>query len=410
MVRPEPDGTFSVLFQDGAGPSGARRYLAVAGDAIRTAALRVPPSESNLKAASNRGEYLVITLPEFASALDPLLELRRAEGFETRVVDVQAIYDQFGFGNKSPEAIRDFVTSASTWSAPPRYLLLAGGASFDPRGYLETAWGDLVPTKLFRTRSYHYEAADDGFYASALPAAAARISIGRLPAQSAAELAAAVGKIVEFETLQSQPQGRALFVSDDRNARNGLSDPTFEQTSDSLAAGLRDTGVDIRGLPLSASVDPRGDLLEAVRGGVDLINFLGHGGVQVWTSQGILTSSDAASLPNGPGSYFTVFSMTCFDGAFTYPYGDSLAWSLVKVPGRGAVAAYSPSTILDPRHHADLDRLLLEGGLRNGAIRLGDLVRRVESSLPSGNSGAQDAAESFNLIGDPALRLKWSVR
>ena len=102
--------------------------------------------------------------------------------------------------------------------------------------------------------------------------------------------------------------------------------------------------------------------------------------------------------------------MTCSDGASTYPYGDALAWSLVKEPGRGAVAAYSPSTILDPRHHADLDRLLLEGGLRDGDIRLGDLVRRVESSLPSGNSGAPDAAESFNLIGDPALRLKWSVR
>ncbi len=411
VVRPEPDGTFSALFQDGTGPSGARRYLAVAGDAILTAALRLPPPESDLRVASNRGDYLVITLPELASALDPLLELRRAEGLERRVVDVEAIYDQFGSGNKSPEAIRDFIAAASTWSAPPRYLLLAGGASFDPRGYLETGWGDLVPTKLFRTRRYHYEAADDGFYASTLPAAAARISIGRLPAQNAAELAAAVGKIVEFETLQSQrPQGRALFVSDDKNARNGLSDPTFEQTSDSLAAGLRDTGVDIRGLPLSASVDPRGDLLEAMRGGVDLINFLGHGGVQVWTSQGILTSSDAASLPNGPGSYFTVFSMTCFDGAFTYPYGDSLAWSLVKVPGKGAVAAYSPSTILDPRHHADLDRLLLEGGLRDGAIRLGDLVRSVESSLPTGNPGALDAVESFNLIGDPALRLKWSVR
>ena len=411
-MHPEPDGTYSALFQDGAAASGPRRYLAVAGEAISAAPLRLPPPGPSLKEASRRADYLVLTLPEFAPALAPLLELRSAEGLETMLVDVEAVYDQFGFGNKSPEAIRDFIKATASWSAPPRYLLLAGGASFDPKGFLGTGWNDLVPTKLFRTRRYHYEAADDGFFASTLPAKAERVAIGRLPAQSASELAAAVAKIVEFETLQSsRPQGRALFVSDDRNARSGLDDPTFEQTSAQLAAGLHDTGVDIRSLALSASPDPRADLLEAMRGGVDLINFLGHGGVQAWTSQGILTSSDAGALPNGPGSYFTVFSMTCFDGAFTYPYGDSLAWSLVKVPGRGAVAAYSPSTMLDPLRHADLDRMLLEGGLRDGGeIRLGQLIRRVESAMAGGDAGAADAAESFNLIGDPALRLKWSER
>jgi hypothetical protein len=410
-LRSEPDGTYSVLFQDGAAASGSRRYLAVAGDAIAYAPLRLPPPGPSLREASRRADYLVVTPPEFAPALAPLLELRNAEGLETMLVDVEAVYDQFGFGNKSPEAIRDFIKATASWSASPRYLLLAGGASFDPKGFLGTGWNDLVPTKLFRTRRYHYEAADDGFFASTLPAKAGGIAIGRLPAQSASELASAVAKILEFETLQStRPQGRALFVSDDKNARNGLDDPTFEQTSARLAAGLHDTGVDIRSLALSTSPNPRADLLEAVRGGVDLINFLGHGGVQSWTSQGILTSSDAAALPNGPGSYFTVFSMTCFDGAFTYPYGDSLAWSLVKAPGVGAVAAYSPSTMLDPLPHADLDRLLLEGGFRDrGEIRLGELIRRVESAMAGGEAGA-DAAESFNLIGDPALRLKWSER
>ena len=409
-VRSEPDGTYSALFQDGVAVTGLKSYLAVSGNVISTATLRQPPVESDLRKPSNRGSYLVITLPEFTAALEPLLQLRRGEGLETRVVDVDAIYDQFGAGNKSPEAIRDFVKAASSWTAPPQYLLLAAGASFDPRGYLGTGWGDLVPTHLFRTRGYRYEAADDGFFATGLPAAG-HIAIGRLPAQNATELAAAVGKIVEFETLQSQrPQGRALFVADDKNARNGLDDPSFEQTSALLASGLHDTGVEIHSLPLSGSQDPRADLLEAMRGGVDLINFLGHGGVQAWTSQGILTSSDAAELPNGPGSYFTVFSMTCFDGAFTYPYGDSLAWSLVKVPGKGAIAAYSPSTILDPHPHADLDRMLLDGGFRGTDIRLGDLIRRVESSMLIGDTGAMDAAQSFNLIGDPALRLKWSER
>src|SRR4030095_14812624 len=51
------------------------------------------------------------------------------QGFETRTVDVEAIYDQFGHGNKSPEAIRDFVKAAASWDASPRFLLLARRAS-----------------------------------------------------------------------------------------------------------------------------------------------------------------------------------------------------------------------------------------------------------------------------------------
>ena len=30
--------------------------------------------------------------------------------------------------------------------------------------------------------------------------------------------------------------------------------------------------------------------------------------------------------------------------------------------------------------------------------------------MAGGDAGAVDAAESFNLIGDPALRFKWSER
>jgi hypothetical protein len=405
-LKSESDGTFSVLFQETAAPAGVHRYHAAARPAIAAPSLRIPPSERDLREKSNRGEYLVVTVPAFHEALEPLLEMRRSEGLDTRVVDVEAVYDQFGHGGKSPEAIRDFLKAAGSWNRPPRFLLLAGGASFDPRGYLGTPWSDMVPTKLFVTSKYRYEAADDGFFASRQP-----VSVGRLPAQTPEEMASAVAKIVEFETLQAdRPLGRALFVADDRNARSGLDDPSFEQTSELLASGLSDLPVAIRRLYLGQSENPREEMASAVGEGTDLINFLGHGGPQIWTSQGILMSGDAPQLPNGPGSYFMVFSMTCFDGAFTYPYGDSLAWSLVKAPGRGAVAAFSPSTLLDPGPHARLDRLLLEGAFREGPVRLGDLVRAAERSLPADQAAIRDMVNAFNLIGDPAMRLKRSER
>lgn len=411
-VEDEGGGRYAATFQDSDGPAGPRRYLAVGEGGVGAPSIRMPPPERNLRERSNRGDYLVVTTPEFHPALEPLLDLRREEGFEPRVVDAEAIYDQFGAGNKSPNAIRDFVSEAArSWRIPPRYLLLAGGASFDPRDYLGTGWADHVPTRLFFTRKYHYEAADDGYFVRSLPPGAPPIAVGRLAAQSGEEMAAAVGKILEYESLQADhPQGRALFIADDRNARNGLPDPTFEAASDSLAGGLSEAGVVIRRLSLRESGDPRAALFSALAEGVDLVNFLGHGGPQTWTSAKVLTVADSPALPNGPGSYFTVLSLTCFDGIFTYPYGDSLAWSLVKAEGRGAVAAYAPSTILDPGPHAELDRLLLEGAHRGGARRLGDITREAESGISSAAPGSLDMVDSYNLIGDPALRLRWSDR
>ena len=162
-VRAEGGGSYSASFQDSQAPRGVRRYLAVAGEGVGSPSVAVPPREGDLRSPENRGDYLVITAAPFRAALEPLLALRRGEGLKTRAVEAEAIYDQFGFGNKSPEAIRRFVSEAgASWEVPPRFLLLAGGASFDPRGYLGTGREDFVPTRLFFTRKYHYEAADDG--------------------------------------------------------------------------------------------------------------------------------------------------------------------------------------------------------------------------------------------------------
>src|SRR6185503_3864347 len=104
---------------------------------------------SNLKSASNKADLVVITEKTFAASLLPLVELRRSQGLAVALVDIEDVYDEFSFGAKSPQAIKDLLAYARTnWTKAPRFVLLVGDTTFDPRDYLNRGNEDFVPTKL----------------------------------------------------------------------------------------------------------------------------------------------------------------------------------------------------------------------------------------------------------------------
>ena len=73
----------------------------------------------------------------FQAALAPLKAFREGQGYTVRIVDIEDVYDEFSFGVKTPQAIKDFLVRATgQWSTPPRFLLLVGNATQDPRDYL----------------------------------------------------------------------------------------------------------------------------------------------------------------------------------------------------------------------------------------------------------------------------------
>ena len=112
---------------------GGRSYLA-------TSLLRRPLVRkiqgSALKKTENQADYLVLGPREFLPAAQPLLALRQSEGLATMAVSVEDVYEQFGHGEVSPEAIKAFLEYAyQSWAAPsPRYVLLLRGRELRPQG------------------------------------------------------------------------------------------------------------------------------------------------------------------------------------------------------------------------------------------------------------------------------------
>ena len=181
--------------------SGTHWLLALADTQIATPAALLPHQPSTLHAVQRGAEIVMLTAPQFASQIAPLATLRRAEGRSVAVVSVDDVYDEFNFGERTPYAIRNFLQTASTrWIQKPRYLVLGGDASVDPRNYLGFGFLDFVPTKIVVTSEL--KTASDDWFSDFNNTGFAQIATGRLPARTSDDAQTLVGKILGYTSGQ----------------------------------------------------------------------------------------------------------------------------------------------------------------------------------------------------------------
>ena len=196
----------------------------------------------------------------------------RARGSRSRSWTSRACSTSSPTGRRDPQAIRDFLACARKyWSRPPRYLLLVGDASFDPRNYLGFGWADLVPTKLLDTT--YMETASDDWLTDFDGDGIADIAVGRLPVQIASEATTAIGKIVAYDG--GARFGRVLLLADANDEDND-----FEGLSAQVKAAVPSTvwvSEVYRGQVGDEAA--RSELASQLNLGQTLINYLGHGTV-----------------------------------------------------------------------------------------------------------------------------------
>ena len=110
--------------------AGKHTLLALSDGEIAIPAAMTPHRPSNLHSAQAGADAVMLAAPQFVDQIRPLAALRQSEGKSVAVVNVNDVYDEFNFGERTPFAIRDFLrTATSAWKTPPHYLLLAGNGS-----------------------------------------------------------------------------------------------------------------------------------------------------------------------------------------------------------------------------------------------------------------------------------------
>jgi hypothetical protein len=373
-----------------------RTLLALTEDNIRKPASMIVNRPGSLRQAGAEADMVILSHGDFAASLEPLRALRSGQGLKVKVIDIEDIYDEFSFGNKTPEAIRDFLTyTRKSWLSPPRYVLLVGDATFDPRNHMGKGAVDYVPARMVDTGLM--ETVSDEWYVDFESNGKSQMAIGRLPARTREEVDRMVARIITYEAMESK--GGALLISD-------LSDTyDFKGANDRLAGLAKDAmAVDQIDRGSGETAVLRSSMLEAMNQGRKIVNYLGHGSVDMWRGN-FFTSADARALTNAANPMVFIGN-TCLNGYFVNPDQESIGEALLRAEKGGAAAAWVSTAATDPGAQAEVNArlfdLLLKAKKADGtALTLGEAAAVAKSWISD-----KDVKSSYILFGDPAMRLK----
>jgi uncharacterized repeat protein (TIGR01451 family) len=351
---------------------------------------------SNLHSVQAGAEYVVLTAPQFAAPAQPLASLHQSEGKTVAMVNVDDVYDEFNFGERTPFAIRSFLkTATEAWKNKPKYLLFVGDASVDPRDYLGFGSFDFVPTRIVPTAELM--TASDDWFSDFENTGSAKIATGRLPARTQDDAQTMVAKIIGYARgTPSTWNSHALMVAD-------TDDPTMSFSQQSLAVQnllpQTVTATDVFAGTLGTATASQ-NIVDGINNGQLLVNYNGHGSVEVWAGGGLFNDTQAAALTNGSKLPLFVI-MNCLNGFFQDVYTQSMAEALMLAPNGGAVAVWASSGLTAPDPQFAMDRKLAQDLFSTSALALGDAVLAAKSSISD-----QDVRKTFILFGDPAMRLQ----
>ena len=360
-----------------------------------------PAQSTGLKKAWSRAEYLVIGPREFLAAAEPLLAYRRNEGLISGAIATEDIYDEFGYGEATPESIKDFLSYVyHHWSEPTlRYVVLLGDSTYDTKDYLATGVKSHVPVKTVETR-YMWTASDPWYGAINGDDILPDVAIGRLPAASVEEVQSLVGKILAYETEEGDPGAPFVLVTDNPDIAGNF-DADAEEIASTL---LKEEGVEKIYLSQLGAAGAHGAIRNVFDEGASLVSYMGHGAIHLWAQENLLNIWDVDSLSPQAQQPF-LLTMNCLNGYFHFPYHNSLSEELLKAEGKGVIAAFSPTglSLNSPAHR--FHKALLQEVVHANHERLGDAILAGQTGYAQ--TGAfPELLSIYHLLGDPALRLR----
>jgi hypothetical protein len=374
--------------------SGTRTILAVGAGQVRAPARMAANASSSWNAAQAGHDMVVIGHASLLPSAEPLVSLRRSQGLKVAAIDVQDLYDEFSFGAKSPHAIKAFLSAArANWVTKPRFVLLLGNGTFDPRGYLGRPAPDLVPVKLVDTRKL--ETASDDWFVDFDDDGLPDMAIGRLPAETAAAADQMITRTVDYDRTSNDTWATRVLLVSGRNQEAG---DDFASLSNALLP-LLPPQVGATTLVHSNESSAAADLVQNLNAGYALVNYAGHGSNEIW-SGGLFGSTAASGLANGAATP-VVLAMTCLNGSFHDVYTNPLAKALLNAQGGGAVAVWASTGLTESAPQAAMNRAMV-GVLYGPSPRtLGEAAAAAKAA-----TGDPDVRRTWVLLGDPSTYLQ----
>lgn len=402
---------YSLAFEDEV--ISQKDYLVAAESAIQTVLHGdiVEDVASDLQSTAHQADYILISHPAFMEEAEILRDYRALQGLSTILVDVQDIYDEFGFGIVSATAIRDFLAYATiNWQAPaPSFVVLVGDGNYDPKNYLGHNRTSYIPPYLAMADPWTGEtAADNRYVAFSGPESLPEMMLGRLSVNSPAEAGIFVEKIIAYEQASSDEEWRERILTV-ASAADSAGD--FPGYSDNLIADTLPEPYQAEKVHFGVTHTNITEAAAALRAGINdgklLVNFIGHGFTKGWSARNnvsfFIQTADVPELTN-EGKYPVFLAMTCREGYFIdpNPVNEAFGEVVTRAENKGAIASWSPTGDGVSSGHDYMNRGFFEAVFEDGANVLGEAVAKGLIRLWL-SRGSLYLLESYELFGDPAL-------
>ena len=330
------------------------------------------------------GDLLIITHPNFLTALTPFVDWKMQMGFSTQVVTLS----QTG---KTAQAIKTYIRSAYLKNPNLAYVLLVGAASYVP--YYPGTAGNARGNEA------------DPLYGVLTPNGYPELIVARFSAKTRAEVTNMINRSISYEQTPTEGDWYERAI--------GIASAEGSPTTDGQRADYERTallGASYR--EVAQLYDPNvtaSDIAGAVNNGASMINYIGHGSETSWVT-GDFSNNDVNALSN-VGMLPLVISVACVNGHFASPDGDVFAerWLKAGPPTEpvGALAMFASSTnqawIPPTVGQLAIAKLVANGSVTHiGALMLDGSLAVLED----GSSDAQQTFQTWHIFGDPTIMLR----
>lgn len=365
-------------------------------------------------------DLLIIYHPLLKQAANRLAAFREQnDTLAVKAVNIEDIYDAFGNGEPTPFSIQRYISWINEHQphGKLKYVLLFGDSSFD---FLNHQSGE-IPTKTFIPSFQTAEsfdplssyASDDlyGMYTlteneKKFEEEVMDLAVGRIPANNLSEAQAIVSKLIQYETSLGEWQQDMLFIADD-------GDFNIHQTQADKLSNLIENRIpymnpkrlfidafpqEKQGNTTFAS-EAKKQLNTALKKGVAIINYTGHGSENGWTAERLLRKGDVKQW-NNAGKYPILFTATCEYGTFDNPILQSGGEEALLQTAGGAIAVLTATRSAISGSNFEINQKFYEILSEKPDMRLGDVLRETKNAVaPSA------VKRHFTLLGDPSMSL-----
>jgi len=379
--------------------------------------------------ATAQVEMVIIAPPQFLGPANQLAEHHRNfDNLTVAVVNPQQIYNEFSSGHQDIAGIRNFMkmfyNRAETIDDTPKYLLLFGDGSYDPKHRIAEN-SNLIPTyESPESLSPIGSVCSDDFFGLLDPNEGANIiqanggaldlGIGRFPVNTIEEAQAMVNKTIHYNESRDclgDWRNVVTFIADDEDGADhsdqaetvsaivNQNHPTYNIEKIYLDAYQQSTGTGGQTYP-QVNID----INNRIERGSLIMNYAGHGGEQSLALERVITIPEINAWENFDN--LTLFiTATCEFSRFDNPEFTSAGEHVILNPNGGGVGLFTTVRLTFSSSNEALNRNIMDTifTTQNGnRLSLGEILRVGKNA-----TGSSFNNRSFALLGDPALKLSF---